>query len=76
MMISQRHFQLLFIAIMATAMSAVMSFSMMLLNLGWHQDFILLWLKSFAVSTLIAIPTALIVGPIARKLASQLTKTG
>ena len=58
----------------AAGMSLFMSATMLLFNLGLTPDFLLMWTKSWAVSTVISYPTALIVVPLAHRITNRLTK--
>lgn len=58
----------LFPCCMALCMSFVMSFIMLIVNIGFHQEFFVLWLRSFTIASLVAIPTALFIAPKIRKL--------
>lgn len=73
-MIAKKYFHLVFVTIMALFMSAFMSAAMTLLNFGLANEFFLLWIKSFTISSLVAIPIALVVAPRARQLAEQITR--
>ena len=60
------------ILFIAAGMSLLMSAAMLLLNVGMTADFLWLWLKSWAVSTLVAFPAALLIVPVGRKLSDWL----
>ena len=57
----------------AAGMSLLMSAAMLLFNMGLTPDFWSTWMKNWVVSTAVAYPAALIVVPLARRVASRLT---
>lgn len=52
---------------MGLSMGLVMSFVMTIVNVGWVDDFLIRWLKAFAVGALIGVPIALVVVPVVTK---------
>jgi len=62
-------------AIMAIAMSFVMSLVQTIARLGFAPNLASAWLTSFAIGAAVAIPTAILVAPGARRLAGHLTGT-
>jgi len=62
-------------AIMAIAMSFVMSLVQTIARLGFAANLASAWLTSFAIGAAVAIPTAILVAPSARRLARHLTGT-
>ncbi len=62
------------ILFIAAGMSLLMSAAMLLLNVGVIPDFLLAWLKSWAVSTVVAYPAALLIVPLGRKLSGWLIR--
>ena len=52
-----------------------MSFTMLLINIGIVDNFIFLWLKAWLVSVTVAFPSAILIVPVAQKLASELTSS-
>ena len=62
-------------AIMAIAMSSVMSLVQTIARLGFAANLASAWLTSFAIGAAVAIPTAILVAPSARRLAGHLTGT-
>ncbi len=73
-MISKKYFHYLFVALMALSMSLVLSFVAEMSREGFSDQFFALWLKAAALGFGFAFPTALIVTPIAKWAAEQLTK--
>jgi len=62
-------------AIMAIAVSFVMSLVQTIARLGFAPNLASAWLTSFAIGAAVAIPTAILVAPSARRLAGHLTGT-
>ena len=62
-------------AIMAIAMSFVMSLVQTIARLGFAPNLASAWLTSFAIGAAVAIPTAILVAPSARRLTGHLTST-
>ena len=60
---------------MAIAMSFVMSLVQTIARLGFAPNLASAWLTSFAIGAAVAIPTAILVAPSARRLAGHLTGT-
>lgn len=54
-------------------MSFVMSFTMLLINIGIDDNFIFLWLKAWFISVIVAFPSAILIVPVAQKVANDLT---
>ena len=60
-------------AIMAVAMSFVMSLVQTIARLGLTPNLASAWLTSFAIGAAVAIPTAILVAPRAQRLVGNLT---
>ena len=73
MTLSAKSEERLSILIIAAGMSLLMSAAMLLLNVGVPSNFLWLWMKSWAVSTVVAYPAALVIVPVARKITFQFT---
>ena len=73
-MFPKKYSNLLFILIMGFGMSLFMSLIITYINTGIDKEFINRFLKAWAVGLPIAISTALIVGPIARRFVDKITK--
>jgi hypothetical protein len=61
--------------LMAIAMSFVMSLVQTIARLGFAPNLASAWLTSFAIGAAVAIPTAILVAPSARRLAGHFTGT-
>ena len=72
MMISAKGAERLMTLLIAAGMSLLMSAAMLLFNTGLTPDFWLMWTKNWVVSAAVAYPAALIVVPLARRVASRL----
>ena len=73
-MLSKKYSQLLFILIMGFLMSLLMTLIITFVNTGIDQDYINRFLKAWVVGLPIAIGTALLVGPLAKKFVDRITK--
>ena len=73
-MFPEKYSNLLFILIMGFGMSLFMTLIITYINTGIDKEFINRFLKAWAVGLPIAISTALIVGPIARRFVDKITK--
>ena len=60
-------------AVMAIAMSFVMSLVQTIVRLGFAPNLASAWLTSFAIGVVVAVPTAILVAPPARRLVGRLT---
>jgi predicted PurR-regulated permease PerM len=60
-------------AVMAVAMSFVMSLVQTTVRLGFVPKLASAWLTSFAIGVVVAVPTAILVAPPARRLVGRLT---
>jgi Protein of unknown function (DUF2798) len=60
-------------AVMATAMSLVMSLVDTIVRVGFAANLVSAWLGSFAGGVVVAAPTAILIAPAAQRLVGQLT---
>ena len=60
-------------AVMASAMSLVMSLVDTIARVGFAANLVSAWLGSFAVGVVVAAPTAILIAPAAQRLVGQLT---
>lgn len=74
MKLQKKYAAYIFATIMAIAMGFFMSFFLTWINTGFTNNFILRWLKSFALGVLIAFPTSLIVAPIAQRIVKKVIR--
>lgn len=54
-------------------MSLIMSFAMLVVNVGFVPNFLAIWLNNFVTGFIVATPTAMAAVPIARRLVNWLT---
>ncbi len=73
-MFPKKYSNLIFILIMGFGMSLLMTLIITYINTGMDSGYIDRFLKAWAVGLPIAISTALIVGPIAKKFVDKITK--
>ena len=73
-MISKKYSQFLFVLIMGFSMSLLMTLIITFVNTGMDSYYINRFLKAWTVSLPIAIGTALLVGPFAKKFVDKITK--
>tara|TARA_Y100001001_G_scaffold79480_1_gene77579 strand:- start:151 stop:372 length:222 start_codon:yes stop_codon:yes gene_type:complete len=73
-MISKKYSQFLFVLIMGFLMSLLMTLIITFVNTGMDSYYIHRFLKAWTVSLPIAIGTALLVGPFAKKFVDKITK--
>mgnify|MGYP003351867579 CR=1 FL=1 len=71
----RKYFHLVFSFVMAAKMVFVMTFFITLINLGWHDGFLLSWLKANTVAYIIAVPVIYFIAPLARKFAAKWVET-
>jgi hypothetical protein len=68
MRINQKQYNIIFNVLMAILMSFFMSLFLTAVNIGLIPGFFLLWLKSFGLGTIVALPTTFVVVPLIHKL--------
>ena len=65
---------ILFVLLVSIAMTAVMSFGILLLRLGWRDDFIKIWFGDFLIGCCLSIPTGFTVVPLIKKWVDSITE--
>ena len=73
-MLSKKYSQLLFILVMGFLMSLLMTLIITFVNTGMDNGYINRFLKAWIFSLPIAIGTALLAGPIAKRFVDKITK--
>lgn len=73
MKLTNKQGTILFALLVSISMSAVMSFGIILLRLGWQEGFFRIWFNDFLVGCCLAIPTAFILVPLIKKLIDSIT---
>jgi hypothetical protein len=71
--VDPKYSRVLLPAVMAAAMSLVMSLVDTIANFGLAPDLLSTWLGSFAIGVVVAAPTAILIAPAAQRLVGQLT---
>lgn len=67
---------IVFTIVVSIAMSAIMSFGLLLVRIGLHEGFLNTWFfKYFLVDLWLSIPTGFIVVPLLKKLVDKITVT-
>jgi hypothetical protein len=65
---------IVFTLLVSVAMSAIMSFGLLLVRIGWHQGFLKTWFFDyFLVDLWLSIPTGFTVVPLLKKLVDRIT---
>ena len=73
-MFPKKYSNLIFILLMGFGMSLLMTLIITYVNTGMDKGYLIRFLKAWAVGLPIAITTALLVGPILKKLVDKITK--
>lgn len=73
-MLTPRQAQLAFIPLMATLMSAVMSFTITAVHYGFRPGLLGAWLGNWALAFVVALPVAWVVVPAVRSVLARLTR--
>lgn len=58
--------------IMGAITTGIISFTLISLNLGFNERFLRIWLKSWTVGYMVAIPAILILGPVVQRAVDRL----
>ena len=69
---AQRKFHMVFSIVMGAMMVLFMTFVITLVNVGWGENFLRMWMKAFGIGYVVAVPMIYFVAPLARKLAARL----
>ncbi|NOT73514.1 MAG: DUF2798 domain-containing protein [Cyclobacteriaceae bacterium] len=65
---------IVFTILVSLAMSAIMSFGLLLVRMGWKPDFMTIWFWDyFVVDLWLSIPTGFTVVPLLKKLVDRFT---
>jgi len=60
-----------FALIMGSITTAIISFTLIYLNIGFTEKFFRIWLKSWGIAYLIVIPAILIISPIIQRFVNR-----
>lgn len=63
-----------FALIMGLITTGIISFSLITINIGFSDNFLNIWTKSWALAYIIVIPTILIIGPRIQKIIDRKIK--
>lgn len=63
----------LFAFFMAIIFPFIITFFIVLINVGFTNDFFLRWMKSFGITFIIAFPTIIGLSPMIRKIVEKIT---
>ena len=74
MKLSKTKANILFVFLVSITMTAVMSFAILAMRLGFSSDFFLIWLSDFVIGCVFSIPTGFLVVPLLRKGIDRLTE--
>lgn len=76
MSLTEKQTKIIFGILMAFFMALAMSFIMVLINVGLVKAFLPIWMKSFVIGFLVAVPTSMIAAPISQKIIGNISKNG
>ncbi|MBD3903321.1 DUF2798 domain-containing protein [Chryseobacterium muglaense] len=74
MKLSEKNAFILFVLLVSISMSAVMSFGIILLRLGFVEGFLRIWLSDFLVGCCLAIPTSFVLVPLLKKWTDNMSR--
>jgi hypothetical protein len=72
--VSRKYAHVLFVALVALAMTAVMSLVMTLMHSRLDGGFFARWMRAMAIGYVCALPTALVVVPPIKRLVDRITR--
>ena len=61
-----------FALIMGIITTGIISFTLISINIGFKENFLMIWLRSWGIAYLVVIPAILIIGPQIQKLVDKL----
>jgi hypothetical protein len=68
-------YRITFALIMGVITTAVISFALIAINIGFNEKFVAAWLRSWSVSYVLAVASMLFIGPRVQLLVHQLLRT-
>lgn len=74
--LTEKQTKIIFGILMAFFMALAMSFIMVLINVGMVNAFFPIWMKSFVVGFIVAVPTSMIAAPISQRFIGKISKNG
>lgn len=76
MTLSKKQTKIAFGILMAFFMALGMSFVMVWVNVGLTPHFLMIWMKSFAIGFMAAVPISMIAGPLVQRIVSKISSHG
>ena len=76
MKLSKKQGFILFVLLVAITMSAVMSFGIISMRIGFPDNFLSIWWNDFLVGSVLAIPTSFIIVPLIKRWTDSLSDQG
>jgi hypothetical protein len=64
--------KLAFALIMGVVTTAIISFTLIAINIGFNERFLRIWLRSWGMAYLVVIPAILIIAPMVQKLVNRI----
>jgi hypothetical protein len=64
--------KIIFALMMGIITTAIISFTLISVNIGYTEKFLKIWLKPWGMAYIVAIPAILIIGPMIQKLVDRL----
>jgi hypothetical protein len=61
-----------FALVMGIVTTGIISFTLIVINIGFTERFLNTWLRSWAVAYLVVVPAILILGPVIQKLIDRI----
>ncbi len=68
---AQMKFHLVFSCLMGAMMISIMTFVITMVNVGWSEQFLGLWMKAFGIAYVVGVPVIFFLAPIARKITGK-----
>lgn len=68
MKVSKALYDLFFNVLVSAILSAILSFAMLIVNVGFVNGFTVMWLKSFATSIIFAVPSTYLAIPLVGRI--------
>jgi hypothetical protein len=66
--------KIIFALIMGVVTTGLISFTLISVNIGYNEKFLMIWLRSWGMAYLVVVPAILIIGPNIQKLVDKLLK--
>ncbi len=66
--------KIFFALVMGIITTGLISFTLISVNIGYTERFLKIWLRSWGIAYLVAVPAILIIGPRIQKLVDKLLK--